>query len=72
MFLLCSSPALASFDTGDIVVKKAKAYSDKAMTQYIGTIPAYTALTVEFYDPEDWSVYCQKDVAHVQYNGVAC
>ena len=27
---------------------------------------------MEFYDPADWSVYCQKDFAHVQYNGVAC
>lgn len=67
--LFCAAPALATFDAGDVVIKKAKAYSDKAMTQYACTIPAYTALLVEFYDPSDWTVYYEQDVAHVQYGG---
>ena len=40
--------ALASH--GDITVKSAKVYADSAMTQYVGTIPAYTALVVRSND----------------------
>ena len=41
--MFCSQ-AMASY--GDITIKAAKAYSDSKMTQYAGTIPAYTALIV--------------------------
>ena len=40
--------ALASH--GDITVKAAKVYADSAMTEYVGTIPAYTALVVRSND----------------------
>ena len=40
--------ALASH--GDITIKAAKLYSDSAMTEYVGTIPAYTALVVRAND----------------------
>ena len=45
--MLCGQ-ALAS--SGDFTVKDAKAYSDPAMKNYIGTIPANTALVVRDYD----------------------
>jgi len=45
--VLCSQ-ALAS--VGDITVKSVKAYADAAMTQLVGSIPAYTALKVRSYD----------------------
>ena len=45
--LFCGS-AMASF--GDITIKAAKAYTDSAMTDYAGTIPAYTALVVRAND----------------------
>jgi len=53
--LVCGS-ALA---VGDITVKKAKAYADKELTQYVGTIPKYTCLTVRAYG----------SYADVTYNG---
>ncbi len=40
--------ALASH--GDITIKAAKLYNDSAMTEYVGTIPAYTALVVRSND----------------------
>jgi len=40
--------ALASH--GDITVKATKLYADSAMTEYVGTIPAYTALVVRAND----------------------
>ena len=46
--LLCGQ-ALA--EVGDITVEDAKAYSDAAMTECVGTIPAYTALVVRSYGP---------------------
>lgn len=42
----CSALAV----TGDIVIKDAKAYSDAAMTNYVGTIPAGTCVIVRSYD----------------------
>ena len=45
--LFCGS-AMASF--GDITIKAARAYTDTAMTEYAGTIPAYTALLVRAED----------------------
>ena len=54
--MLCGQ-ALAT--TGDLTIKEAKAYSDAAMTDYLGTIPAYTALLVRSYD----------SYADVRYNG---
>ena len=45
--LFCGS-ALAS--TGDVTTSAAKAYSDAAMTQYVGTIPAGTAVLVRSRD----------------------
>lgn len=45
--MFCSQ-AMASY--GDITIKAAKAYSDSKMTQYAGTIPAYTALIVRSND----------------------
>lgn len=41
-------PALAM--GGDVTVKDVKAYSDAAMKDLVGTIPAYTALLVRSYD----------------------
>jgi hypothetical protein len=40
--------ALASH--GDVTVKSAKVYADSALKQYVGTIPAYTALVVRSND----------------------
>lgn len=40
--------ALASY--GDITIKAANVYADSAMKQYVGTIPAYTALVVRSSD----------------------
>ena len=54
--MLCGQ-ALAA--TGDLTIKDAKAYSDAAMKDYLGTIPAYTALLVRSYD----------SYADVRYNG---
>ena len=54
--LLCGSALAVS---GDITIKNAKAYSDAAMTKYVETIPAYTALLVRSYD----------DYADVYING---
>ena len=45
--MLCGG-ALAT--SGDLTVANVKAYSDSAMTNYVGTIPAYTALVVGSYD----------------------
>jgi len=45
--MLCAQ-AMASH--GDITIKDAKVYSDPAMTDYVGTIPAYTALVVRSND----------------------
>lgn len=47
LVLLCGTALAVS---GDITTKDAKAYSDAAMTDYVGTIPAYTALVVRSYD----------------------
>ena len=54
--LLCGG-ALAA--TGDLTTKSVKAYSNAARTEYVGTIPAYTALVVRSYD----------DYADVYING---
>lgn len=48
--------------TGDITVKAVKAYSDAAMTQYIGTIPSYTSVLVRSYD----------SYADIYVNGTIC
>lgn len=45
--LFCAQ-ALAS--RGDITIKATKLYYDSAMTEYVGTIPAYTALVVRAND----------------------
>lgn len=57
--LVCGS---AFAVTGDITLKRAKAYADPDMTIEIGTIPKYTALTVRAYG----------NYADVVYNGVKC
>ena len=57
--LVCGS-ALAV--TGDITVKKAKAYADAAMTLYMGEIPKGTSVAVHAYG----------DYAELSYNGVKC
>ena len=44
---LCGQ-ALAS--CGDVTIKAAKVYADPAMTEYLGTLPAYTAVVVRDYD----------------------
>jgi len=45
---LCCTTALAY--SGDIVRKDAMAFADSKMTQYVGTIPAGTAVIVRSYD----------------------
>ena len=45
--LLCGQALAVS---GDITTKTTKVYSDAAMTNYVGAIPAYTALVVRSYD----------------------
>ena len=45
--VLCGSALAAS---GDLTVTSVKAYSDSAMTNYVGTIPAYTSVVVRSYD----------------------
>ena len=45
--MLCGQALAAS---GDITTKSVKAYADAAMTKYVGTIPAYTALVVRSHD----------------------
>ena len=45
--LFCGA-ALASH--GDLTVKAAKAYADSTMKEYVGTIPAYTAVVVRSND----------------------
>ena len=57
--MLCGQALAVS---GDITTKSVKAYSDAAMTDYAGTIPAYTALVVRSYD----------DFADVYVNGKIC
>ena len=44
LLVMFCAQALASH--GDITVRAAKLYADSAMTEYVGTIPAYTALVV--------------------------
>jgi len=44
LLVMFCAQALASH--GDITIKAAKLYADSAMTEYVGTIPAYTALVV--------------------------
>jgi len=48
LLVMFCAQALASH--GDITIKAAKLYSDSAMTEYVGTIPAYTALVVRSND----------------------
>ena len=42
--------ATAMASHGDLTMKAAKLYADPAMTDYVGTIPAYTALVVRSND----------------------
>ena len=42
--------ATAMASLGDLTMKAAKLYADPAMTDYVGTIPAYTALVVRSND----------------------
>jgi len=53
---------------GDVVLKDAAAYSDSEMTNKIGTIPAYTAVTLDAtytlltgYAPQEFAVCCVVD-----------
>ena len=48
--LLSMFCATAMASHGDITVKATKLYADSAMTMYVGTIPAYTALVVRSND----------------------
>ena len=48
LLVMFCAQALASH--GDITVRAAKLYSDSAMTEYVGTVPAYTALVVRSND----------------------
>ena len=48
--LLSMFCAQAMASHGDITIKNAKVYSDPAMKDYVGTIPAYTALVVRSND----------------------
>lgn len=48
--LLTMFCATAMASHGDITIKAAKVYTDPAMTNYVGTIPAYTALVVRSND----------------------
>lgn len=59
--MFCGS-ALAA--VGDITIKDAKVYSDPAMTVYLGTIPAYTALVVRSYDSFA-DVYVDGKIAYI-------
>ena len=60
--LFCGT-AMASF--GDITIKPAKAYSNAAMTDYVGTIPAYTALVVRSSD-KFADVYVNGEVYYIK------
>lgn len=66
--------ALASYDHdvahGDMVVKGVKAYRDPEMTDYIGTIPKYTAVVVK--DTLNGNWYTANKAALVTYKGVKC
>ena len=48
--LLTMFCATAMASHGDLTMKAAKLYADPAMTDYVGTIPAYTALVVRSND----------------------
>ena len=48
--LLSMFCAQAMASHGDITIKNAKVYSDPTMKDYVGTIPAYTALVVRSND----------------------
>lgn len=62
--LLMSIACVSAFAVyGDITTRSMKAYADPGMTQYIGTIPEYTAVVV--YDADS-------RIAAMNVNGVMC
>lgn len=75
MTVALAAPALANGEyEGDVVISKAKVYSNKAMTKYFCTIKANTAITV-MHIPE-WCEtgknYTYYNVSRIKYHGVVC
>ena len=58
--LLTMFCATAMASHGDLTMKAAKLYANPAMTEYVGTIPAYTALVVRSNDSYT-DVYTRKE-----------
>ena len=60
---------LDAYTNWDVVIKKAKLYSDKACTHAVGTIPAWTVVRVESY--RDGDIYAESNVTRVFIGGKA-
>ena len=75
MTMALAAPALAYEEyVGDVVMSKAKVYSNKAMTKYFCTIKANTAVIVSHL-PEWCKIgtnYTDYKVSRIKYHGVVC